>query len=77
MKSYFELETFDDVDSLELGVCIELSCSCFCATSLFTNRWYYKKPSKGTSIYIDKGKDTIELAPTWKENRVGYRRIYR
>ena len=77
MKSYFDLETFDDTDSLELGECDELSCSCFLSICLFTNCWYYNEPFKGTSIYINKGKDIIELAPTWKNNRVGYRSIYR
>ena len=68
MKSYFDLELFDDMDSLELGGTEELSCSCFRATCLFTFYWYYVTPFDNKSIYIDKGDETIELAPTWKSD---------
>ena len=65
MKSYFDLETFDDLYLLELGNVEELSCSCFRSTCLFVDFWYCITPLNKMSIYINKGDETIELAPTW------------
>lgn len=68
MKSYFDLETFDDLDSLVMGNTEELSCSCFRSGCLFVDFWYYITPLNKTSIYINKGDETIELALTWRDS---------